>query len=171
MSGKSHVALLGFMAAGKSTIGKRVARVLGLRFVDTDALIVARHGPIHELFEREGEAGFREREFEVVRESLAGEPAVVALGGGAVTYAPTRALIAERALRVFIDVPVNELLARLQHSKTLRPMLGQTLDAERVRLLLRRRRPLYAESEIVVAGGRRSRGALALEIATLVQAR
>jgi len=165
------VALLGFMAAGKSTIGKRVARELGLRFVDTDALIVARHGPIHELFEREGEAGFREREFEVVRESLAGEPAVVALGGGAVTHAPTRALIAERALRVFIDVPERELLARLQRSKTLRPMLGETLDADRVRLLLGRRRPLYAESEIVVAGGRRSRGALAREIVTLVQAR
>ncbi len=171
MTAKAHVALLGFMAAGKSTIGKRLARELGLRFVDTDSLIVARHGPIHEIFAREGEAGFRLREFEVVCEALDGAPAVVALGGGAVTHPPTRALVAERALRVFIDVTESELLARLERSKALRPMLGVPLDAKRMRLLLERRRPLYAESEIVVAGGRRSRGELAREIATLVQAR
>jgi len=166
--GKTHVALLGFMAAGKSTIGKRVARELGLNFVDTDELIVARHGPIHEIFARDGEARFREHEFQVVREALDGPPAVVALGGGAVTYEPTRGLVAERMLRVFIDVPESKLLARLSRSRAVRPMLGATLDAARVRALLERRRPLYREAEIVVDGGRRSQSALAREIAALV---
>jgi shikimate kinase len=159
------------MAAGKSTIGKRVARELGLRFVDTDALIVERHGPIHEIFAEGGEASFRRHEFEVVREALDGSPAVVALGGGAVTHEPTRALIAEHAVRVFIDVPENELLTRLGRSKSLRPMLGERLDADRVRALLERRRPLYAQAEISVMGGRRSRGAVAREIVERVQAR
>jgi shikimate kinase len=171
MKNADHIALLGFMAAGKSTIGKRVARELGLRFVDTDELIVARHGPIQEIFERDGEAQFRAREFEVVRETFDGPPAVVALGGGAVTHEPTRVLIAERALRVFIDVPQSALLARLGRARAIRPMLGGTLDPGHVRALLEQRRPLYREAEIVVDGGRRSQGALAREIAALVQAR
>jgi len=159
------------MGAGKSTIGKRLAKELGLAFVDTDETIVKRHGPIAEMFARDGEAMFRAREFEAVRDALAGPPAVVALGGGAVTHAPTRALVAERALRVYLDVPLPALLARLRRSKTARPLLDGTVDAERVRALHAKRAPIYRESEISVPGTRRSLGAIAREIADLVRAR
>lgn len=167
-----HVALIGFMAAGKSTLGRRVARELGLPFVDSDAAIVERHGPIAEIFAREGDAGFRQLEYEVVRAALAGPPAVLALGGGAVTHEATRALLATGAVRVFIDVPLRTLVSRLQRSRTIRPLLGEKLEPERVRALWERRMPLYREAEIVVAaGGHRSQAAIAREIVARVRPR
>ena len=167
---KAHLALVGFMGAGKSTIGKRLAVELNLPFVDTYAEIVAEHGPIPQIFKREGDAGFRQREFEAVRAALAGPPAVIALGGGAVTHEPTRALLAERALRVYLEVPLSVLLLRLRRSRTVRPVLGASAAETRVRELLAERAPLYREAEIVVAAGERSRAAVVYEIAQLARA-
>lgn len=161
--------LIGFMAAGKSTIGKHLARELALPFVDSDALIVQRHGPIEEIFAREGDEAFRRYEFEAIRDVLAGPRAVVSLGGGAVTHEPTRALVAERALRIYLKVPVPSLVARLRHSHTIRPVLGRNPTAARVRELLATREPLYREAELTVHGARRSRRALAREIAERVR--
>ncbi len=159
-----HVALVGFMGAGKSTIGRFVASEMGLPFVDTDDLIVARHGPIPALFERSGEAGFREAELGVVIEALAGPRSVIALGGGAVTHAPTRAALAERAVRVYLEIPPETILARLRRSRTIRPVVGREPTLERVRELLALREPLYRESEVVVRGPRRSKLAYARAI-------
>jgi shikimate kinase len=153
------------MGCGKSTIGKALARELGVRFVDTDDAIVARHGPIPELFARAGEAGFRAAELDAVREALDGPPAVLSLGGGAVTYAPTRALLAERSLRVYLDIPLETLVVRLRRSKTVRPLLGREPTLERVRELLEAREPLYREADIVVAGPHRTKQRFAREIA------
>jgi len=157
------------MGAGKTTIGRLVARELGVAFVDTDELIRARAGPVAALFARGGEACFREAEFDAVRAALAGSVSVLALGGGAVTHARTRALLAERALRVYIEVPVETLLARLRRSRTVRPVLGAETTAARIRELMVQREPLYRESEIIVHGPRRSKTALALEIAGRIQ--
>ncbi|MBC5810739.1 MAG: shikimate kinase [Candidatus Eremiobacteraeota bacterium] len=168
---KEHVALVGFMGAGKSTVGRRLAKELGMQFVDTDETIVARYGPIPEIFARDGEPAFRARELEAVRDALDGPPCVLALGGGAVTHPPTRSLLAERALRVYLDVPFSVLLGRLRRSKTKRPLLGDAIDPAHVRALHAARRPLYAESEMSVSGSRRSLGAIAREIADLVRAR
>ena len=97
-----HLALIGFMGAGKSTIGEEVARRTGRPFVDTDAEIEARHGPIPELFAR-GESEFRELEAKVVEEALsAAEPSVIALGGGAF-----EAAAGARALAVLLEVDVG----------------------------------------------------------------
>ncbi len=159
-----HVALVGFMAAGKTTIGRFVARELGLPFVDTDDLIVARHGPIPDLFERVGEAGFRDAELEAVREALAAPRSVIALGGGAVTHAPTRAVLAERALRVYLEISPETIVARLRRSRTVRPVVGHAPTLERVRELLALREPLYQASELVVHGPRRSKIAYARAI-------
>ncbi len=159
------------MAAGKTSIGKHLARELGVAFVDTDDLLVARHGPISELFARAGEAGFRAAEYEVVLEALAAPPGVIALGGGAVTHAPTRTVLGERALRVYLDVPVDALLARLRRSRNVRPLVGREPDPEAVRALLLAREPAYLESDIVVRGPRRSKRAFALEIAARLQER
>jgi shikimate kinase len=159
-----HVALVGFMAAGKSTIGRFVANELGVPFVDTDELIVARHGPIPALFERSGEAGFREAELQAVLEALERPRCVIALGGGAVTHPPTRAALAERAVRVYLDVPAETILARLRRSPTVRPVVGREPTLERVRELMALREPLYRESELVVRGPRRSKLAYARAI-------
>ncbi len=166
-----HIALVGFMAAGKTTIGRRVAAHLGVPFVDTDDAIVELFGPIPDLFAREGEAGFRAREFEAVRATLDRPPSVIALGGGAVTYAPTRALLAERATRVYLEVPVPALVARLRRSRTVRPLVGPNPSYERVRGLLDEREPIYRECEITVRGARRSKDRLAEEIAATIRAR
>jgi shikimate kinase/3-dehydroquinate synthase len=106
-----HIALIGFMGAGKSTVGEEVARRTGRPFVDTDAEIEARHGPIPELFDR-GEAEFRRLEQEVVDEALAaGEPSVIALGGGAFEAARS-----ERALAVLLDIDVETAWQRSRAS-------------------------------------------------------
>jgi shikimate kinase len=149
---KRHIALIGFMAAGKSTIGKRLARELGLPFVDTDTEIAAMHGPVEDIFAREGEARFRAYECAVVEAALRGKPKVVSLGGGAVTHAPTRALLAEHALRVFIDVPPRTILARARRSKTARPVLGEKPTMRHVRELFALREPYYREAEILIDG-------------------
>lgn len=149
---KRHVALIGFMAAGKSTIGQRVAREMALPFIDTDARIVAAHGAIEEIFAREGEARFREYERATVEAALQGEDAVISLGGGAVTYEPTRALLNEHAIRVFIEVPAGMILARARRSTSARPLLGAQPSLERIRKLLALREPYYREAEIIVSG-------------------
>lgn len=82
-AGGAAVVLIGPPAAGKTRVGKRVARRLGLDFIDTDRAIVAQHGPIADIFDHQGEAAFRDLEAEAVAEAL-GQHAVVALGGGAV---------------------------------------------------------------------------------------
>jgi shikimate kinase/3-dehydroquinate synthase len=110
-----HIALIGFMGAGKTTVGEEVACRTGRPFVDTDAEIEARHGPITELFDR-GEAEFRRLEREIVDEALAaGEPSVIALGGGAFEAARS-----DRALAVLIDVDVDTAWERSR--RTGRPL-------------------------------------------------
>ena len=106
-----HIALIGFMGAGKSTIGEEVARRSGRPFVDTDAELERRHGPITDLFRR-GEAEFRQREQEVVKEALTKrEPSVIALGGGAFEAARS-----DRALAVLLDVDVETAWERSRES-------------------------------------------------------
>jgi shikimate kinase len=166
---KRHVALVGFMAAGKTTIGRRLARELGVEFLDTDALIAETHGPIPEIFATEGEARFREYERAAAELAFSGPAKVVSLGGGAVTHAPTRSLIAEHAVRIYIAVTPEKILGRLKRSRTVRPVIGEQPTLAAVRTLLAAREPLYREAEIVVEGGLRSRVALAKQIAQLVR--
>jgi shikimate kinase len=166
---EKHVALVGFMAAGKSTVGKHLAREIGVAFLDTDDLIVARHGPIPALFARLGEPGFRALELEAVREALERPPGILALGGGAVTHAPTRELLAAHALRVFLDIPAETLVARLHRSRGLRPLVGKAPTLEGIRALLAAREPLYLESDFVVRGPHRTQAAFAREIAKRLQ--
>jgi shikimate kinase / 3-dehydroquinate synthase len=134
-----HLVLVGFMGAGKSTIGEDVARRLGRPFRDVDREVEAAHGSIWEIFEREGESAFRELEARFVREACApGEPSVVAVGGGAVE---TRQLLEEvDALVVHLEVDVETAWKRVQGSR--RP-LAQDESAFQARF--EARQPLYAE--------------------------
>ncbi|MDQ6826782.1 MAG: shikimate kinase, partial [Candidatus Eremiobacteraeota bacterium] len=92
------------MASGKSTIGKRLARKLGIGFVDVDDLVIRDHGAIADIFYAQGEEAFRRYEHDTVAHAVEEAPAILALGGGAVTFPPTLHLLRKRAYRVFIKV-------------------------------------------------------------------
>jgi shikimate kinase len=157
------------MAAGKTTIGRKLARELECEFIDTDALVSELHGPISEIFANEGEARFREYERAAAERAFSGPAKVVALGGGAVTHAPTRSLIEKHAVRIYIAVSPEKILGRLRRSRTVRPVIGETPTLAGVRTLMAAREPFYREAEIVVEGALRSRVALAKQIAALVR--
>lgn len=139
------------MASGKSTTGKRLARLLGWPFCDTDAEVVRDHGPIAQIFERDGEPVFRRYECEAIERALSQERrCVIAVGGGAPAHEPTRHLLAERAQRVFLDASVEQITRRLRVARSMRPMLGVDLDEERMRALYAQRMPFYREAETIV---------------------
>ena len=142
-----HVALVGFMGAGKSTLGRDVAERLGRPFVDLDRRIEEQtDASIPELFEEHGEAGFRQIEAALVGESLeSATPAVLALGGGAITHAETRELL-DAARVVLVDIDVDLAWARVRGTD--RP-LAQDEDA--FRALYETRRPVYREVAEAVA--------------------
>ncbi len=148
---KKHLALIGFMAAGKSTVGKKLARKLKCAFFDTDDLIVDEHGEIADIFSNEGEAAFRHYEHTAVAHVLDdGEPGVLALGGGALTHEPTQKLVKKRTYRIFIKVSPEQVLERLRKSLRVRPVLGPTPSLSRVKDLYTKRMPQYAHADYVV---------------------
>jgi len=133
--------LVGPMGAGKSSVGRRVAKALGVSFFDTDIAIVRAHGPIPELFRAHGEGYFRALERDAVREGLA-IGGVVALGGGAVLDAGTRADLAAHDV-VLLTVEPRVVATRLRD--TSRPLLqGEDRIAEWTRIA-QERAPLYEE--------------------------
>ena len=136
-----HLALVGFMGAGKSTLGRAAAERLGRRFVDVDREIEARALiSISELFAQRGEVEFRIAELSATKAALDGPPAVIALGGGAVTTKAVRALLAERAFTALIEVDVDLAWERAEGSE--RPLAR---DEEQFRRLYDDRRPLYGD--------------------------
>jgi shikimate kinase len=139
------------MGCGKSTIGRKLARRLNYRFVDTDDLVVSAHGAIPEIFAREGEAAFRRYEREAVREALESEAeSIIALGGGALTVAGNRRLLERHAHRVFIKASPGQILARLRRSREVRPLLGKTPTLRRIAELYARRMAQYLSADLVV---------------------
>ena len=147
---KQHLALVGFMAAGKSTIGKKLARKLNCAFFDTDEHVVEHHGEISDIFYNEGEDAFRHYEREAVERALDGTPGIVALGGGALTYEPTQKIVKKRAYRVFIKISPESAVERLHRSKRVRPLLGPTPSLSRIKELYQKRMPVYAHADLVV---------------------
>jgi 3-dehydroquinate synthetase len=141
-----HLALAGFMGAGKSTVGARVAEVTARAFVDLDALIEKRHVPIPQLFAR-GEAEFRRIEEETLAEVLAGPESVIALGGGAVLSPLNRERLHARAFTVYLDVDVETAWERARGSG--RP-LAQREDE--FRKLYAARQAAYADAAEATAG-------------------
>jgi shikimate kinase/3-dehydroquinate synthase len=144
-----HVALVGFMGAGKTTLGAQVAERLGRRFVDLDRELERTTGQtIPELFEQRGEAEFRALESETTVALLRNErPAVLALGGGAVETDEIRQALRRHALTVHVAVEAGDAWARVADSD--RPLAR---DEQSFRALHARRTPLYAQAADAVAG-------------------
>ena len=148
--GDRSLVLVGMMGVGKTSVGKRLAAKLGLPFVDADAEIEAgAQLTIPEIFDRFGEAYFREGERKVIARLLASGPQVLAAGGGAFMNKATRDNIARRGVSIWLKSDVEVLLARVR-KKSNRPLLKTHDPEQTLRRLLAERSPIYALADITV---------------------
>jgi shikimate kinase len=144
------IVLVGLMGAGKTTVGRRLAQKLGLPFVDADEEIEAAAGmTISEIFERFGEAYFRDGERRVIARLIDGSPKVIATGGGAFMNDRTRALILERATAIWLDSDIDTLVDRVRRRQT-RPLLKDRDPRAVLSDLAAIRNPVYALAPIHV---------------------
>ena len=160
----AQIVLLGFMGAGKSTVGPLLAEMLGWEFFDADHVLEQRAGcTIAELFVRHGEAGFRQLEESTVAELLELNRTVIALGGGAIESASTRSLMASRCdlYTAFLDGPLEILLDRCNQSNTVRPVLQ---DRDGIESRYAKRLPHYRSATITVSTAGRTPEMIAREI-------
>jgi len=152
LAGRS-VVLIGLMGAGKTSIGRRLAARLGLPFRDADAEIELAAGrTIPELFARFGEPEFRDGERRVIRRLLAGDPIVLATGGGAFMDRTTRAAVRESSVSVWLRCKLPTLVRRVS-SRSNRPLLANGDPAEILAGLMEQRHPVYAEADMVIDCG------------------
>ncbi|NUR10699.1 MAG: shikimate kinase [Bradyrhizobium sp.] len=141
------------MGVGKSTVGRRLAKRLGLSFVDSDAEIEDAAGsPAAEIFERYGEQDFRDGERRLVARLIEGDIRVIATGGGAYVDPRTRKLLNERAITVWLDAPVDVLAERTSRRDT-RAQLRNGDPKAVLERLAEERRPSYQEAHIHVRSG------------------
>ena len=145
--------LVGLMGVGKSTVGRRLARRLGLPFVDSDAEIedAAGYSPA-EIFERFGEQDFRDGERRLVARLIEGDVRVIATGGGAYVDPRTRQLLNERAITVWLDAPVDILAERTSRRDTRAQLRNGDRQATLERLASERRQS-YEQAHIHVKSG------------------
>jgi len=144
------IVLVGMMGAGKTTIGRRLAKALNLNFRDADAEIEAAAGmSVAELFDRHGEASFRLGEAKVIERLLSGPPIVLATGGGALTTASTRALVKERAISIWLRADIDTLVRRATRRPT-RPLLKKGDPKETIARLLSERTLYYADATLII---------------------
>lgn len=152
------IVLVGLMGAGKSTVGKRLAKRLGLPFVDSDSAIQDAAGySAAEVYERFGEKDFRDGERRLVARLVEGHLGVIATGGGAFVDSSTRQLLNERAITIWLDAPVDILRERTSRRDT-RPLLRTPDPKATLSKLADERRASYAEAHIHIRSGIQGHG-------------
>ena len=161
--------LVGLPGSGKSTIGRRLAKAMGLTLLDTDAAIEQRTGrSIADIFAAEGEASFRRIEEEVIRDALANHDGILSLGGGAVTTPGVRDALAGHTV-VYLEISAEEGVRRTGGS-TVRPLLAGPDRAEKYQAIMTARVPLYRRvATIRVNTNRRNPGAVVRHIAARLE--
>ena len=142
----SKIILVGMMGAGKTTIGKLLSNKLGYDFIDLDKIIEEKSGvKINTIFEIEGEAGFRDRELQVLRDSIEKDKVIVSTGGGIVTNVESRAcLIKNDALIIYLRANLQTLCNRLKNDNS-RPILNVENKEQIIERILEEREPYYKD--------------------------
>ena len=147
---RRSVALVGMMGAGKTAVGRVLAARLRVPFLDSDAAIEeAAHATIAEIFARDGERFFRDREAEVIARLLAGPPAVISTGGGAFMSERNRNVIAEKGVALWLEADLDTLWERVRHKDT-RPLLRSSDPRGTLALLYEARVPVYRLAQLSV---------------------
>ena len=158
MSGHGeNIFLIGPMGSGKTSIGRRVARRLGLDFHDCDLELENRTGvPVSLIFDIEGEKGFRTRESALLRELASGRGRLVSTGGGIILTAQNRECMKENGLVVYLKTSVDQQLRRLERDRQ-RPLLQTSDRRERLEALARERNPVYESlADLIIVSENRS---------------
>lgn len=147
----NSIILVGLMGAGKSTIGRQLARKLNLTFYDSDKVIEERTGvSIPTIFELEGEAGFREREEHVIAELTAMPNILLATGGGSILRETNRQHIKTGGCVIYLKASADQLFQRIKHDRS-RPLMQTENPLQTLRNLLKTREPYYLEvADLVV---------------------
>ena len=168
----SNIYLIGPMGAGKSTVGRHLARMLKKRFLDCDRELEERTGArIAVIFELEGESGFRKRERALLEQLTSEDGLVLATGGGVVLDRDNRELLTRRGFNVYLNAPVELLVSRTSRDRQ-RPLLQTEDRAARVKALVEERDPLYREvADMIVTSDKRSAKHVAREILKQLEAR
>lgn len=172
MAANPNIYLVGPMGAGKTTIGRRIAEIKGMSFVDSDHEVEKRTGvDISFIFDMEGEDGFRKREREMIAELSEQPNTVMATGGGAVLDASTRDLLSARGVVVYLETSLEQQLTRTRKANN-RPILEGSDDIEAtLAQLMEERDPLYRSiADIVVPTGDQQARRLAREIVEQLEA-
>lgn len=157
MSKRDNIFLIGLMGAGKTTVGKILAKQLGKTFIDADHEIEARTGVrIPVIFEIEGEAGFRKREESVIADLVTRQDIVLGTGGGAVLSPINRKLLSSNGIVIYLRGTPEQLYERTRHDRN-RPLLQTEDPLAKLRELYRERDPLYREiADMVMDTGRQN---------------
>jgi len=147
---KKTVVMVGMMGAGKTAVGMELARLLAVPFLDSDAEIErAANCTVAEIFARDGEAFFRQKEALVIARLLAGTPGVLSVGGGAYLSPATRALIRDKGVAVWLKADLDLLWSRVKRKDT-RPLLRTPDPYRTLAGLMAAREPAYSEADLVV---------------------
>jgi shikimate kinase len=170
MDKAGRVFLIGPMGAGKSTIGRQLADILHKEFIDSDHEIERRTGAsVSLIFEIEGEEGFRRREAAVIEDLTGRDNVVLATGGGVVLADANRTLLAERGIVVYLQAPIETLVART-HRDRARPLLQDGERRAKFEEIMRVREPLYlATADVVAVTDHRAPPLVAQDIATKIR--
>ena len=164
----SNLYLIGFMGTGKTTVGKYVAELLEMNFVDMDEMVVESEGcSINEIFKNKGEPYFREIESKILESISGSESLVVSTGGGCIESEFNRNLMKESGDVVFIDTPWDEILERLVLSSD-RPLASADDGWQQTHNLYKKRLPLYLSADFVINAAGRGPEDIAREITSLV---
>ncbi|MCL6607052.1 MAG: shikimate kinase [Geminicoccaceae bacterium] len=157
------------MGAGKTSVGRRLAKALGAPFVDADEEIVAAAGmSIADIFETYGEPVFRDLERRVIARLLDGPPGVLALGGGAFVDPTTRARVKEKAISIWLDADLDTLVERTSRKRASRPLLKDGDLRAKLAKLLEERAGCYAQADHRVESGARPPEEIAAAILQLL---
>jgi len=153
----TRIFLVGYMGAGKTSVGRSLALRMNLSYIDTDHFIEKRyHKKVSDIFATEGEERFREIEHLILLEVSEYEDIVIATGGGLPCFNENMAIMNEKGITIYLDVPVEELAARLGASKNKRPVLKSRSGEELIDFIkesLSARKPFYEQAKIRYQAG------------------